>query len=151
MSGPHLFIRPGMDVYSERQDRYLGCVVRVIRGEPSPAPDDQAQRTGSGSPPGDAPMVHDEGNVTGHAEPAGKRMLGESRGPVPTGQFGNTGPDRQSAGQGYATQVRDTPPDVAYFLVRPGRVNWWFLTPTFSVPISAVRSISMERVVVDWE
>jgi hypothetical protein len=151
MSGPNLYIRPGMDVYSTRQDRYLGSVVRVIHGEPSVAPDDKAQRTGSAGPPGDAPMVHEEGNVTGSSEPEGKLALGESRGPVPSGQLGNTGPDRQSAGQGYATRVRDIPPDVAYFLVRPGRVNWWFLTPTFSVPTSAVRSISMERVVVDWE
>jgi hypothetical protein len=140
-----------MDVYSMGQERYLGSVVRVIHDEPSIAGGDKAQRTGSGDVGGSTSMVHEEGNVTGHANAAGNRMLGESRGPVPSAHLGNTGPERQSAGQEYATGIRDIPPDVAYFLVRPGRMNWGIFTPTFSVPASAVRSIAMERIVVDWE
>jgi hypothetical protein len=100
---------------------------------------------------GSAPIVHEEGAVTGHAEPRGNRTLGEDLGPVPTARFGNTGPHRQSAGQEYATNVRDLQPDVSHFLVRPGRINLGFLTRPFTVPSSAVLSTSMERIVIDWE
>jgi hypothetical protein len=151
MTSPHLFVRPGMDVYSARQDRYVGSVVRVIHDTPSISAGGKAERTGSASARGDAPIVHEEGNVVGHGVERGTRMLGEEMGPVPTMAAGNTGPARQSAGEEYATAVRDLEPDVSHFLVRPGRINLGPLTRTVTIPASAVLSVSMERVVVDWE
>ena len=151
MTTPAFFIRPGMDVYNHRQDRYLGTVVRVFHGAPQVATGDQAQKTGSAGVGGNAPMVHEEGNVTGHAEARGKRMLGEEMGPVPTIAAGNTGPILQSAGQEYAIGIRDIQPDVSHFTVRPGRINLGPLTPALTISASALVSISMERIVVDWD
>ena len=148
---PRFFIRRGMDVYSVHQDRYLGSVIRVVHDDSSVAPGDKAERTASAGIGSDAPMVHEEGNVTGHAEHRGVRILGEEKGPVPTIASGNTGPNRQSAGEEYATGLRGLQPDVSHFLVRPGRINLGVLTRPLTVPASAVVSISMERIVVDWE
>jgi hypothetical protein len=151
MAGPHFLIRPGMDVYTARQDRYLGTVVGVVHDTASVAPGGKAERTASSRVGSDRPMVHEEGNVTGHAEQRGTRMLGEEMGPVPTMATGNTGPTRQSAGEDYATHVRDIQPDVSHFLVRPGRINFGPLTRALTIPASALVSVSMERIVVNWE
>jgi hypothetical protein len=151
MNGPRFAIRRGMDVYSSGQKRYLGSVVRVIHSGSSVSPGGKAERTASAGIGADAPLVHEEGNVTGHADERGTRMLGEEMGPVPTVAAGNTGPTRQSAQREYATDVRDTAPDVSHFLVRPGRINLGPLTRTVRIPSSAVIGISMERIVVDWD
>jgi hypothetical protein len=149
--GPRFFIRPGMDVYNSRQDRYLGSVVRVVHDTPSIAGGNKAERTASRDVGDSASIVHEEGAVTGHVESRGKRTLGEDLGPVPTARFGNTGPDRQSAGNEYATGIRDLPPDISHIMVRPGRMNFGPFTPTFTVSSSEILSSSMERIVLDWE
>lgn len=146
-----LFIRPGMDVYSARQDRYIGAVIRVIHGTAAGSGGGQAKAPARGAAPGNASLVHEEGNVAGHGEARGRRMLGEEMGPVPTLGLGNTGPTRQSAGGEYATGVRDGGPDVSHFLVRPGRMNLGPLTRAITIPATAVLSVSLERIVVDWE
>jgi hypothetical protein len=140
-----------MDVYSSGQKRYLGTVIRVVHGEPSGSSGGKAQRTASAGIGGDAPIVHEEGNVTGHADQRGTRMLGEEMGPVPTIAAGNTGPTRQSAQREYATDVHDMAPDVSHFLVRPGRINLGPLTHAVTIPSSAVIGISMVRIVVYWD
>lgn len=93
-------------------------------------------------------LTHEEGHEVSPTEHAGSRMLGESLGPFPTAGAGNTGPQRQSAQGEYATGTHQ-PGDIVFFAVRPGRINLGFLTPPLFVPVSAVRSVSLERVVLD--
>jgi hypothetical protein len=138
-----------MDAYNARQDRYLGSVVGVVRD--LKADSSQAVSGGRGAIGPDVALSHEEGHEAGHAEHRAQEKLGEEMGPVPTEAFGNTGPRRQSAPEGYATQIRDLPPDVSHFLLRPDRLNLGPLAPTVKVSVSAVLSISMERVVLDWD
>lgn len=145
-------IRPGMDVYSVYQDQYIGSVVGVLGVERS---DDGGTRVSSGGSSGSeaAPdsvgLVHEEGGQVGHTDNLGKRMLGEAMGPVPTESSGNSGPIRQSAQQAYGTDRRVGRADIRCLVVRPGRLNLGALTRPLYIPASAVRSISMERVVLD--
>ncbi len=84
------------------------------------------------------------GTSTQHLEP---RTSGESLGPFPTGSVGNTGPRRQSAANAYATASDTSARDIVAFAVRPGRLGL-FRSP-FYVPIGAIRSLSLERIVLD--
>ncbi len=147
---PRLHIRPGMDVYSAYQNQYLGSVVRVWQGRGAASSAGTPSRdSGNTLAAGNAPMVHEEGNVVGHAEYRGNRVLGEDLGPFPTGAAGNSGPLNQSAGHEFATGRADPLANVRYFAVRPGRINLGLLTRPFYVPTSAIHSLSMERVVLD--
>ena len=151
-------IRPGMDVYSAYQDQYIGSVVRVVPGSAPAA--GGPQETGPNSPGSPVPsvagemapasigVVHEEGAVVGHTDARGSTMLGEEMGPVPTIPIGNTGPVTQSASHAYATGGGPAP-DIRCLVVRPGRLNLGPLTPPLYVPASAIRSISMERIVLD--
>jgi hypothetical protein len=151
-------LRPGMDVYSHYQDEYIGSVVRVLYAEAhttptrSPGPPVAGggpNPTGSEAAPTDIGLVHEEGAVVGHAENRGSRVLGEEMGPVPTMSTGNTGPSAQSAAQAYATRTARPVQDIGWLVVRPGRINLGPLTPPLYVPALAIRSISMERIVLD--
>lgn len=122
-----LRIRNGMDVYSADQDQYLGTVVKVWRH--------------------DLPGGSTAGSTDASA--AGSEVLGESLGPAPSAEVGNTGPRAQSAANLYATRPGPEPADVVSFAVRPGRMNPW--ARLLYVPTSAVRSISMERIILDVE
>lgn len=161
-SSPRLHIRPGMDVYSAYQDEYIGSVIRVWRqdGDHGTAAERGAtgRETGSASGATQNPhLAHAEGHAadpTGHlsskAPPVLQlRCLGEELGPFPTKQVGNTGPENQSASQSYATEPHDPLANVWYFAVRPGRINLGLLTRPLYVPTTAVRSISMDRIVLD--
>jgi len=152
-------LRPGMDVYSAYQDEYIGSVVRLLLGSagsgrgtqegernPTRSPDPSAA---GGAAPSNIGLVHEEGAVVGHTENKGSRMLGEEMGPVPTAAGGNSGPLRQSAAHAYATTGEPPLPDVRWLVVRPGRLNLGILTSPLYVPGSAIRSISMERIVLD--
>ncbi len=147
---PRLHIRPGMDVYSAYQNQYLGSVVRVWQGTGAASSAGQPSRdAGNTLAAGNAPMVHEEGNVVGHAEHRGNRVLGEDLGPFPTSAAGNSGPLNQSAEHEFGTGRADPLANVRYFAVRPGRINLGLLTKPFYVPTSAIHSLSMERVVLD--
>jgi hypothetical protein len=143
-----------MDVYSAYQDQYIGSVVKVWHGDGAPAgqpgPGSSPQETGSAREETQNPhLVHEEGRTVDPTRHVGRQQLGEEMGPFPTMAVGNTGPRRQSAGDHYATEVRDLQPDVLYFAVRPGRLNLGPLTRPLYVPTSAVHSVSMERIVLD--
>jgi hypothetical protein len=158
-------VRPGMDVYSAYQDEYIGSVVRVVP-ESAPAaegsPETGSSPTGSSGPsaarvgppvagetePDGIGPVHEEGAVIGHIEAQGSEMLGEEMGPVPTIASGNTGPVTQSARHAYATGGEPAQ-DIRWLVVRPGRINLGPLTPPLYVPADAIRSISMERIVLN--
>lgn len=144
-----LHIRPGMDVYTTRQDSYIGSVLHVHHtGTSGPS---GGGETGSEGPAANVPLVHEEQNVESSSENKGQRMLGEEKGPVPTIALGNTGPERQSEAGAYATGREDALADVDWFAVRPGRLNLGFLTPPLYIPVTAVRSMAMDRVVLDVE
>jgi hypothetical protein len=147
-------IRPGMDVFNADQTRYIGTVVGVRYGEGGGSGGQQESGpnpTGSETAPPSAPMVHEEGKVASTLESEGSRKLGEELGPVPTIGYGNRGPVNQSAGHEYATAETREYRAVRALVVRPGRINLGPLTSTFEVPAKAIRSISLERIVVDTE
>ncbi|HLJ67371.1 MAG TPA: hypothetical protein VKX16_08430 [Chloroflexota bacterium] len=146
---PGLSIRPGMDVYSAAQDRYIGSVVRVWRRRVERP--EGAREVEQEPAVGSVGLVHEEGQTAGHARVQGSRILGEEMGPVPTIGLGNRGPINQSAGRDYAADPGGDAPAVICFAVRPGRINLGPLTRPFYVPSSAVRSLSMERVVLELE
>lgn len=150
MKQPSLDIRPGMDVYNEDQTRYLGCVVTVayVDGVSGGPQENGSNPTGSVRPAHVAPMVHEQDRITDSLEHAGKHTLGEELGPVASRELGNAGPQSQSAGNIYATHPTAYTCAAVSFTVRPGRLNFGRLTPTREYFISAVRSISMERIVV---
>lgn len=133
-----LHVRVGVDVYSAYQDQYLGTVIAVWRRS--------APTTGAGLRE-TAATEASRGPRSGGA--AGSKVLGESLGPAPSTDVGNTGPRAQSAANLYATRPGPEPADVIAFAVRPGRMNP-FARPLY-VPTSAVRSISMERIILDVE
>jgi hypothetical protein len=144
---PGLHIRRGMDVYNAFQDRYIGTVVGVWRGDDGARPGARdVEKEGAVE---NTRQVHEEGQVVGHAAEQGDRMSGEEMGPVPTIGRGNSGPVAQSAANDYATMKRhEQGAGVVYFAVNPGRLNLGPLTRRYYVPTSAVRSISMERIVL---
>lgn len=145
-------IRPGMDVFNADQTRYIGTVVGVRYGDGGGSGGQQeggANPTGSETAPPSSPMVHEEGRVASTIVSDGTRTLGEELGPVPTIGYGNRGPVNQSAGHEYATEETREYRAVRAVVVRPGRINLGPLTPTFDVPVGAIRSISLERILVE--
>lgn len=147
-----LRIRAGMDVCGAYQEQYIGTVVGVVTGDAGrSSPRSRgatAAQTGSATSAahGSPRLVHEEGHAASPEVQVGRRILGEELGPVPTIALGNGGPSRQSAGQNYATGGLDEPAEVRGIVVRPGRFNP--LARPLYVPVRAVRSISMERVVL---
>lgn len=147
-----LHIHRGMDVFSAYQDRFIGSVVGILdssTSRPGPSQEDGANPTGSEQPPPNVSLVHEEGAQVGSSEHRAAHRLGEEMGPVPTVAFGNSGPVTQSAENEYA--IGRTASGTRCFVVRPGRLNLGPLTRPLYIPTSAVRSISMERIVVDVE
>ncbi len=115
-------IRPAMDVYT-RDNVYLGAVRAVI--------------------PGPTPTLGDPG-------PRGARessaVSGEALGPSPTRAIGNRGPDTQSARAAYATAPDGARPlGVGALIV--GR--WWGLVGRRTIPLDAVQTVSLERVILN--
>ncbi len=145
--------RRGMDVFTADQEQYIGTVTRVLWGRRERSIGAGAEETGSSASAveGNPELVHEEGARVSPTEHLAPRQLGEEMGPVPTIAFGNTGPEEQSAAQHYATGLHGPERKAEYLVVRPGRINLGILTPPLWVPVAAVRSVSMERVVVDVE
>lgn len=145
--------RRGMDVFTADQKGYIGTVARVLWGPAKRSIGATAEETGSSSSAveGNPDLVHEEGGQVSPTDYRAERRLGEEMGPVPTIALGNTGPEEQSAEQRYATDLHGPERRAAYLVVRPGRINLGFLTPPLWVPIGAVQSVSMERVVLDVE
>lgn len=145
-------IRVGMDVYSAYQDQFIGSVVGVLGIDREPESESRVsggRGSGSEGVAHNVRLIHEEGGAVGHTDNQGSRMLGEDMGPVPTGPTGNSGPVRQSALHAYATARTTARVDAQILVVRPGRLNLGILTRPWYIPASAVRSISMERVVLD--
>lgn len=145
-----------MDVYSAYQDQYIGTVTRVFGLESDErSPDERGSTPGqTGSSPevrhGLPHLPHEGGAAVYPVQHRPQKRLGEEMGPVPTIEAGNTGPVRQSDEQAYATEPVHGPlADVAYFAVRPGRINLGIFTRPLYVPTGAVESISMERIVLN--
>lgn len=151
-SAPTLHIRVGVDVYSAYGNEYIGSVVRVLDrvsisgGGPR---QEGANPTGSEAGVQGTGLTHEEGHEADHAGYQGRRMLGEEMGPEPTIALGNGGPERQSASQVYATDVREPLGGTRCFVVRPGRINLGPLTRPLYIPTSAIASMSMERIVIE--
>lgn len=146
-------IRPGMDVFNRDVSRYIGSVVDVVRGGGASYGGSGPVETGSsaGAAQGNPELAHEEGHTVDPTSHIAERKLGEEMGPVPTLSLGNTGPVNQSASHHYATDRRTDLEDVQYFSVRPGRINLGALSPLLWVPADTVRSISMERIILDVE
>ncbi len=123
MSFDNRDIRPNMDVYTG-DNVYLGCVLETIPG----------------------PAIPEGEIVTADAKQA-SNVNGEAFGPMPTQPIGNSGPITQSAEAGYATA-----PDSAPALGRGSLIvgKWWGLVGRRTIPIDAVQSVSMERVILRW-
>jgi hypothetical protein len=144
-----------MDVFNADQSRYLGSVIKVWHGgEGAPPPEARGatgRQTGSAeSEARSAPeLTHEQGATVHPTERMGSKKLGEEMGPVPTIAAGNTGPVEQSAERHYATDPEHSGSDVTFFAVRPGRINP--LARPLYIPTARVRSISMERIIVDME
>lgn len=115
-------IRRGMDVYT-LDNVYLGSVLRVIPGPQAPS----------------AWTYPDELRQTGLID-------GELLGPMPTQMIGNRGPRTQSARGKYATQTDDRRPIGRGALV----VGRQFLPGRRTIPLDAVLSVSLERVVLKY-
>lgn len=71
-------------------------------------------------------------------------VSGELLGPQPTAPLGNTGPHSQAATAAYATTPDAAPLGQGTFSV--GR--WWGLRERRTLPLSAIQSVSLERVVL---
>jgi len=124
---PRLTIRRGMDVYDVDQTEYIGSVIDVIAGEASA--NDRAANSPSGG-----------SSNSGH-------VFGEELGPFPTIGAGNTGPDSQSKARSYGTRHGGSVEHVTGVVVRPGRRNP--LAHPLYIPLDAVRSIAMDRLILD--
>jgi hypothetical protein len=142
-------VRRGMDVYNADQSRYIGTVIGVTAGGRETA-GAGPRETGSSEEAreGNPALVHEEQATVSPTDVKLKQQLGEEMGPVPTMRFGNTGPVNQSAGRHYATGTEGDLSEIVSLTVRPGRINLGFLTGPLWIPASAIRSISMERVVL---
>lgn len=157
MQAPPLPIRPGMDVYSAYQDQYIGTVSHVwLREDRSGS---AAQRGASSEQTGTSPdatenppLRHEQERTVSPTQHIGRKLLGEEMGPVPTIAAGNTGPVKQSAEHAYATDPTGRLAGVAYFAVRPARPGGEnllnLLARPLYVPVAAIHSISMDRVVL---
>jgi hypothetical protein len=112
-------IRPTMDVFT-LDNRYLGTVLKVQAG------------------PVDAPTMSDP-------DEAASEMNGELAGPASTQGIGTTGPRVQSPRAAYAT-TRDAAGLLGSVPLTVGK--YWGLLGRKIILLSAVLSVSMERVVV---
>lgn len=116
-------IRTSMDVFS-LDNEYLGTVLSIEEGTVGEQPERVAESSRQTS-----------------------AVNGEMFGPVPTQTLGNKGPIRQSARKGYATQ-----PDTDQ-LIGDGKLTvgkWWGLIGRRTIPLDAVQTVSMERVVLRY-
>lgn len=113
-------IRRAMDVYT-LDNTYLGTVLSV-RGEPA------------------SPMRAVKPDPT-----LSSTTNGELFGPMPTQTLGNPGPTSQSASAGYATLPDDARP-IARGTLDVG--DWWGLKRRRTIPLEAVQTVSLERVVL---
>lgn len=142
-------IRPGMDVYGTYQHQYIGSVVQVFcatqgeQGMQNASASHQAQLN-------PVPLQVEQGEPVQAVKGTAQRELGEEMGPFPTIALGNRGPINQSAAHEYATEGPDHP-FVTHFAVRPGRINLGPFTHPLYIPTSAIRSISLERIILDVE
>jgi hypothetical protein len=114
-------IRRAMDVYT-LDNAYLGTVLRI--------------HSSSGPPTTREAMREAESDTATN---------GELAGPMPTQDLGNPGPGRQSARTAYATRPDDARPLGSGALV-VGR--WWGLSGRRTIPLTAVQTVSLERVVL---
>lgn len=144
-------IRRGMDVFSAYQDEYLGTVIQVTYAGTRARGQQAGAETSREHLEATPRLVHEEGAEVSPTAGAGSKVLGEEVGPVPTVAAGNTGPVTQSAAHDYATDPGRSYQSVAWFAVRPGRVNLGPFSPPLYVPVSAIRSLSLERIVLDAE
>ena len=115
-------IRRAMDVYT-RDNVYLGTVLAVL---PGPAL--------LGPPPAPA------------APPQGSALDGEALGPMPTQPLGNPGPRTQGAAAACGTSGDGAAPLGLGALI-VGR--WWGLRGRRIIPLDAVQTVSLERVVLN--
>ena len=118
-------IRPSMDVYT-LDNVYLGSVVRVLPGPPALGP--------AGA------------SASRAAADGASAMSGELLGPAPTLALGNRGPVAQGAEAAYGAAR-----DGAEAIGRGGAIvvgRWWGLVGRRTIPLDAVLSVSMERVVL---
>jgi hypothetical protein len=114
-------IRPDMDVYT-RDNAYLGTVLSIQPGPVEPigvqVPDDARQSS---------------------------TISGEMLGPVPTEKIGNKGPVSQSAQEAYAVKPH-TARSIGNGTLTVGR--WGGLLGRRTIPMHAVQTVSLERVVL---
>jgi hypothetical protein len=115
-------IRPGMDVYT-LDNRYLGPVLKVIAGTPD-AQEPLPPRTFQSS-----------------------HISGEGLGPMPTQSLGNTGPRAQSAAACYGIGA-DAGETLGQGTIVVGK--WWGLRERQTIAISAIQTVSLERIVLKW-
>lgn len=146
---PPFPIRRGMDVFSDYQTQYLGAVVEVAWTGSDTRGGQAGAETTRQHLAGTPDLIHEQGAAVSPTAGAGSKKSGEEMGPFPTIAAGNDGPTNQSAAHDYATDPKHTYRDLAWFAVRPGRINLGPLTAPFYVPASAVRSLSLERIVLD--
>ena len=122
MGFDHRDIRPSMDVYT-RDDAYLGTVLAVVPG----------------------PVA-----VTEERVPEGARQSsavnGELLGPMPTGTIGNPGPTTQSARALYGVGAGRARP-IGRGAIVVGK--WWGLISRRAIPLDAVLTVSLERVILE--
>ena len=129
--GSTVRIQIGMDVFDAYQQTYIGAVIGTLN------------KNGGDAPP------HLQNTAAEEPSSATSKTLGEELGPVPSANAGNTGPLNQSALYAYATHLQVPQREVAFLEVRPRRLNLGFLTPPLYIPVTAIRSVSMERIVVE--
>lgn len=122
MSFDNRDIRPSMDVYTH-DNVYLGTVLKIIPERGMPATADQP--------------------VDGSTQSSA--VSGELMGPMPTMPIGNPGPHTQSARAGYTTQPDSARP-LGQGTLRVGK--WWGLLGRRTLPLDAVQTVSLERVVL---
>ncbi len=114
-------IRPTMDVYT-LDNAYLGTVLAVVPGPEPPA------KEATPVPGGETSTIS-----------------GESLGPMPTQPIGNVGPETQSARAQYAVQP-DGAERLGHGALKIGK--WWGLAARRTIPLDAVQTVSLERVVL---
>ena len=120
-------IRRSMDVFTI-DNIWLGMVLTV-------SPDTDAPEATGGHVPADARQS--------------SAVSGELLGPMPTQTIGNSGPRRQSASANYAS-----PPDGTPLVAHTGTLTvgkWWGLTARRTIPLDAIQTVSLERVVLRWK
>ncbi|MCZ7575324.1 MAG: hypothetical protein M5U01_42785 [Ardenticatenaceae bacterium] len=117
-------IRPSMDVYT-LDNVYLGTVLGLIPGLPTSGGDQVPREARQSS-----------------------EINGEMLGPMPTRSIGNRGPHTQSAHELYAVKLNTARP-IGMGAIRVGR--WWGLVGRRTIPLDAVQTVSLERVVLRFK